>query len=243
MKPLYFLIIFFLIFGCKTVDRQAGGHIDMATQFSTVAIEQPENAEEPATLEFDEDNVLIRYDKGDEFKMDITSDSSGKLIKSIDFKPQNPNELSIRNTTVTTDTGSSYEDLVGQLNVFLENAKFIMWVGVGFLAAGGLFIGLFRDVKTGVVLLGIGAAMLGGYAILPQIYTNWLLVLCGGVVVVPLFWWLTHRRKHRITVNSQKAYEYIKMKYPDVAKEMKMKFTENLHPKDIDHLKKQSKKI
>lgn len=225
--------------GCETTpDRQQGGNIDVNTPISNVNVRQPENAENPATLDFSEDGAVIKYNKGDLLTLNVETRPDGTIIKRVDFEPQNENEMRLSNTSANVDTGSSYEDMVGQLNVFLQHAKLIMWVGIGFLAAGGLWAGLFRDFKTGIILGGIGALMLGGYAVLPQIYSNWLLVLVIGVVAVPIIWWLTHRQNTRISKASVLAYEKIKAKYPDIAKEMSSEFKIALPPKDIEKAKK-----
>lgn len=237
-KYIFAFVCLFLLFGCKTVDRQAGGGINFATQISNVQIDQPENAEEPAKLNFSEDGAVIRYDKGDVLSLNIETRPDGTINKKIDFQPQNKNELTVTNTSADIDTGSSYEDMVGQLNVFLQNAKVILWAGIGFLAAGGIFAGFFRDIRSGLILAGIGVAMLGGYALLPQIYSNWLLVLGGGVVIIPVFWWLTHRQDKRMLHASVIAYERLKIKYPDIAKEMSADFKAPLPKKDIDKAKK-----
>jgi hypothetical protein len=237
-KILVVLFCLLFIFGCETVDRQQGGGINFATQMSSVEVAQPENAEKPATLDFSEDGAIIKYDKGDVLRLDVETRSDGTIVKSLDFEPQNPNELKLTNTVANVDTGSSYEDMVGQLNVFLQNSKFIMWAGVGFLAAGGLFAGIFRDVRSGLVLAGIGVAMLGGYALLPQIYSNWLLVLVLLIGVIPVFWILQHRQRNRITHASVMSYEKIKSKYPEIAKELSAEFKASLHPKDVEYAKK-----
>lgn len=239
------LFMGFVIAGCVTnTDRQQGGNIDVNTPNSTINVQQPENAETPARLDFTEDGAVIRYDRGDILSLNVETRTDGTIIKRVDFEPQNPNEMRLNNTSANGGTGSSYEDLVGQLNVFLQHAKLIMWVGIGFLAAGGLWAGIFRDIKTGIILGGIGALMLGGYAILPQIYTHWLLILVIGVVAVPVIWWLTHRQNTRISKASIASFEKLKTKYPDIAKEMSSEFKAVLHPKDIEKAKKlKSQKI
>jgi hypothetical protein len=237
-KILLITVITLLLFGCKTVDRQSGGQINLATQYSNVEVKQPENAEDPAKLDFSEDGAIIRYDRGDVLTLNIETRPDGSIHKKVDFQPQNPNKLEITNTTAKVDTGSSYEDMVGQLNVFLENSKFIMWAGVGFLAAGGLFAGFLRDIRSGLILSGIGIAMLGGYALLPQIYSNWLLVLGVGAVAIPVYWFLSFKQRNRISHASVIAYEKIKAKYPDVAKEMSAEFKAILYPEDIELARK-----
>lgn len=231
------LLSFILMFAtsCETSkSKQKGGRIQTETKHSDVQIDQPENAEEPAQLDFSEDGAIVRYDKGDILRLDIETRTDGTIKKTLDFSPQNKNELEITNTEIKAHTGKSYENVAEMLNVFLENSKFIMWAGVGFLVAGGVFAGFFRDVKSGIVLAGIGAMMLGGYAILPQIYTNWLLVCAVGIVVIPLFWWFAHKKTKRVMVASVKAYEWLKIKYPDVAREMSKEFKVNLDATDLN---------
>ena len=126
--------------------------------------------------------------------------------------------------------------MTGELNVFLKNAKLIMWVGIGFLAAGGIFIGFLRDVRSGLILMGIGVVMLVGYAILPQLYTNWLLVLIIGILVIPVYWFLNFKKHERVAKASIKAHEMLKHRDPKLAKEMSKEFKQHLNIKDIEHV-------
>jgi len=194
-------------------------------------------------LDFSEDNVHIKYDKGDVLTLDIESSPDGTIKKRVDFQPSNKNELVIQTTVAKVGTGRSYEDVVGQLNTFLQHSKIILWAGIGFLAAGGLLAGIFKDIKSGMVLVGIGTAMLGGYALLPQIYSNWLLILSAGVVIIPVFWYFTFRQTTRINEASTLSYERMKVKHPDIAKEMSTDFKILLPPKDIQKVKKLKKTL
>ena len=229
----------FMLFGCQTVNRQGGGDGDISGQYGSAKVTQPENAEDPAKADYNESGVKIPVDKGDILKVTvIKNENTGNTKTEIDYQPKNKGEVQVSDLNGNIDTGSSYEDIVGQLEVFMSNAKLIMWVGIGFLAAGGVFAGFLRDVRSGIILGGIGAVMLFGYAILPQIYANYLIFVAIAVIAIPIIWWLNYKQKDRIAKASIKAYENLKIRDPELAKENSKEFKQHIKPSDLDTVKK-----
>jgi hypothetical protein len=222
-----------------TIDRQKGGSARVNAQMGNVAASQPENAKEPAVIDYNEDSVKIPMNPSDSLDVTITNNPDGGVKKEIKFTPVGkPTEVTVSGVTAGANTGASWEDKLGQLKVFMQNSQFIMWAGVGFLTAGGIFMGFFRDIRSGLILIGIGGAMLISYAVLPQIYANWALLLVVGVIAVPIMWWLHYKKTERIARASIKAHESLKIKNPELAREHAKNFKEHIKPTDLNYAKK-----
>lgn len=236
----YLSILLCLLFvGCMSLDRQSGGTIDVTGRLGQADITQAQNAKEPATLNYSEDGVTIPTNPDDELNIVVEKKPDGSITKSIKFKPKSQSSnVVVSGVNADADSGASWEDKVGQLQVFMKNAKLILWAGVGFLAAGGLFIGFLRDVRSGLVLGGIGVAMLVSYSILPQLYSNYAIVLGMGVIAIPVMWYLHYKKTERIAKASVKAYETLKIKNPELAKEHSLHFKEHINPRDLEQVKK-----
>ena len=69
--------------------------------------------------------------------------------------------------------------------------------------------------------------MLIGYAVLPQFYSNWLLILAGGAIIIPLIWFMHFRQYSRIAKASIRAHEVMKVRNPELAKENSLYFKEH----------------
>ena len=125
MKKLCLTVILMSLFlvGCKSTSRQAGGLLDVVGKIGSANVQQPENAKETAVLDYSEDGVTIPMNTGDELKVIVDKTSTGSIRKEIEFKPKNKSEVEVSNVTAKSNTGSSYEDLVGQLKVFMDNIK------------------------------------------------------------------------------------------------------------------------
>lgn len=223
--------------GCGTT-RQDGGSINFKSPFGTTRVEQPQNAKDSAHLDYNEEGLLIPHNPGDEFDIVITTLPNGKVVKEIKFKPTGKGEISLHSLNADSSTGTSYEDMAAQLDVFLKNAKVLLWVGIGFLVGGGLWIGFVKDFKTGFVLIGIGGLMLIGYAVMPQLYKHWVWLVLVGVAAIPIIWYTQYRKVSRIAKASVKAHEKLKAENPDVAKESTKVFKEHINPDDITEVKK-----
>lgn len=228
----------FLLSGCYTLDRQSGGSMKVNANHGNATVQQAENAKENAILDYKEDGVVIPANAGDELNVEIVTQTNGSTKKVITYKPTSKSEVRVSSVDTNANTGSSYEDMVGQLQVFMQNSKIILWVGLGFIAGGGIFVGMFRDVKSGAILAGIGAVMLVGYAILPQIYANYMIVVAIGAISIPILWYLHYSKTKRIAQASIKAHEELKRKDPVLAKEHSKHFKEHIKPNDLHHAKK-----
>ena len=231
-------MLFFSVSCQSGLSKDKGGNIDLHGNLGSVTVEQPENAKEPAKGKYNENSVVIPMNEGDELEIHTVTEPNGKTDREVIFKPKNETEVQISVIEASGETGASYKDMVGELNVFLQNSKIIMWVGVGFLVAGGLFGGLLRDVRTGLVLGGIGVLMLGAYALLPTLYSNGALIIGGLVIVIPVLWWLDSKKHSRIAKASQKTHNKLKVTNPELAKKNADEFKKHLAPSDIDYLKK-----
>jgi len=221
-----------------SVNRQAGGMLDIQGRLGKAGVQQPENARDSATLTYNEDGVKIPMGDGDELEVIVDKGVLGGVRKTIMYKPKNKSNVEVSNITADGTTGTSHKDMVGQLKVFMKSAKIILWVGIGFLVSGGVFAGFLRDTRTGMILGGIGALMLIGFAVLPQIYANYLLVLGILSIVIPVMWYLNMRRNERLLKASVETHEELKIKDPEKAKEQSNEFKQKIDPKDLDHVKK-----
>lgn len=229
------ILVSLLFISCETLDFQRGGDIDIDSPMGGAEVRQADNAKDPAKIDYKEDGVILPYNDGDELVVQIRKTLTGDIEKTITFHPKNSGTATLSNVSAEANTGNSYKDMTRELNVFLKNAKLIMWVGVGFLAAGGIFIGFLRDVRSGLILMGIGVVMLGGYAILPQLYTNWLLVLVLVVLVIPVYWFLKFKKHERVAKAAIKAHEMLKRDHPEIAKHHSKEFKQHLDVKDVEH--------
>jgi len=233
------LLCLFMFVGCMTLDRQSGGKASVEGKHSKADVTQAENAKSPAKLGYQEDGVTIPTNVGDELNIEVKTEPNGNVTKKIEFKPKTKAaEVVISGVNADVDTGNSYEDKLGQLKVFMANSKLIMIVGIGFLVAGGLFAGFLRDIRSGIILAGIGSGMLVLYALLPQLYANYAIILGVGALSIPAVWYLHYKKTERIARASVKAYETLKVKNPELAKEHSKEFKQHIKPTDIDHAKK-----
>jgi hypothetical protein len=219
------------------VKPTKGGNIETIGQLGSATVIQSEDAKEEAKLDYSEDGVEIPFNDGDSLTVTIEEKPDGKPMKEITFLPKNQGTAKVFSVATTADTGFSYKNTLGEFKVVMKEFRLIMWVGVGFIAVGGLFALGFKDFKSGGISGGIGALILGGYAILPQVYSNWLLVLCIGAAIIPILWFLTYRKKDRLVKASIRAHEKLKEKNPELAAEHSLYFKQDLNIKDIEHAK------
>lgn len=227
-----------MLTSCVTTDRQSGGTGDISGNHGGTRVEQAENASASAKADYNEAGIKIPVKKGDILNITVDKSNTGVSKTNIEYKANNDSLVEVTDIKGNLDTGTSHEDMVGQLTVFMDNVKIIMWVGIGFLVAGGVFAGFMRDIRTGIILGGIGAVMLVGYAIMPQIYANYMIFAVIGLIALPVMWWLHSRTTTRLYHASQKSYERLKEKYPEIAKEQSDEFKKHINIKDIKHAKK-----
>jgi hypothetical protein len=236
-----FLTSLFLLTSCNTFERQQGGETEVRGQMGSAKVEQPENAKDGAYLDYNEDGVKIPVKKDDVVEIDVIKEKNGDSETKIVYKPANESQVEVSSIKAESNTGGSHKDIVGELDVFLKNSKSIMWIGIGFLVAGGIFGGLLKDARTGLVLGGIGALMLGAYAILPAVYSSGSLIVILGLGIIPVLWWLDSKKHKRIAAASQKVHNKLKELNPELAKEHAKDFKAHLHPKDIEYMRELDK--
>ena len=238
MKRLFLVLLMLLLASCNTTAPQEGGNIHIVGKVGTAEVVQPENAKEDALLVYDEDSIRIEHKPNDELNITVETHPNGRVTREIDFNPVNEGTTVVSTIHADANTGSSFKDMARELNVFLQSAKIVLYVGIGFLVAGGLWAGFVRDFKTAGILAGIGMALMVGYAVLPQLYAHWAWIVLGLLIIPPILWFLHHRRTDRIGKAAQRAHLKMKEKYPEYAKESSLLFKEHLYPNDIKHVSK-----
>lgn len=232
------LTVTMLLAGCVSADRQQGGHIEVEGNVGSLVVDQPENAKEDATADYKEDGITIPVSPGDHLAINIVKDPNGAVETSIVFEPVSPSKVDISSIIATANSGASHKDIVGELNVFMKNSQVIMYVGMGFLVVGGLSLAFLPNKRTGLIFGGIGALLLGAWAILPQIYSNWGLVLICGVGLIPAYWLYDSLKHKRLLHASIDSHEKLKKTDPVEAKKRSSLFKENIRPEELEYVKK-----
>lgn len=232
-----FLLIIISLSGCSMSNiKQSGGRGSISGKIGNSNVVQPDNASSAANIIYNEDGVKIPLHKDDEISIIVNKTDTESTTK-IEFKPKNSSVVEVFSSGGHVSTGKSYEDVTGKLNVFMQNIKLILWVGIGFIVAGGIFAGIMRDIRSGIILGGIGCVMLIGYSILPQLYSNYLIIVSIGIVAIPVIWYFNYKKMKRVTKASIVSHEEIKKKNPDVAKESSNEFKKYINPEDENFIK------
>ena len=218
------LTVTLLLCSCVSSNKTNSGLL----KTPTTLVEQVEDAKTPATLDENINSTEFQYQVGD--IIEIKEDG-------IVIKPNSTGVFQTKNSIIQASTGSSYKNNAKEISATLSGFKPVTYVALALIVSAPISFLLVRSLQASFLLGGTGVTLLLLASVLPAVYSNFVWLVLISLIGLPIMVYFAFKRKERLYSASQKAFEHLKIAHPEIAKESKSVFKQNIDVDDQKNIK------